>query len=222
MKNQIRNVLPRSAWQKVVIQESGEELVPVVETDRLKVGLVKKPYGVIFYVRKSVAEKLYKVSERLPEKIVLVLIEGYRTLRAQQDSWDRKFEKLKIENPLWSDQEIEEQVRLVVAKPLPLANHHCGGATDVTLAYTDGTLLDMGTIYPSEAMSADWYTKFQMLSDEITNIQKQNRKILRDAMETEDFVWYPGEWWHYCWGDRMWAVYSGQSECIYGPIELKE
>ena len=169
----------------------------------------------------SVAEKLYRASEKLPENIVLVLIEGYRTLRAQQDSWDRKFDSLKIENPHWSDEEIEKQVRLVVAKPLPLANHHCGGAVDVTLAYNDGTLLDMGTIYPSEAMSADWYKKFQMFSDEITDVQKINRKILRDAMETEDFVWYPGEWWHYCWGDRMWAVYSHQNQCIYGPIEFE-
>jgi D-alanyl-D-alanine dipeptidase len=59
-----------------------------------------------------------------------------------------------------------------------------------------------------------------MLSDKITEEQKANRKILRDAMEKEDFVWYPGEWWHYCFGDRMWAVYSNQKECFYGPIEL--
>lgn len=39
-------------------------------------------------------------------------------------------------------------------------------------------------------------------------------------MKKEDFVWYPGEWWHYCFGDRMWAVYSNQIECFYGPIEL--
>jgi D-alanyl-D-alanine dipeptidase len=38
-------------------------------------------------------------------------------------------------------------------------------------------------------------------------------------MEAEDFVWYPGEWWHYCYGDRMWAVYSGRTECMYGSLE---
>jgi D-alanyl-D-alanine dipeptidase len=69
-------------------------------------------------------------------------------------------------------------------------------------------------------MNADWHEKFKMLSDKITDEQKANRKILRDAMEKEDFVWYPGEWWHYCFGDRMWAVYSNQRECFYGPIEL--
>lgn len=69
-------------------------------------------------------------------------------------------------------------------------------------------------------MSVEWYKKIQMFSDKITNEQKQNRKTLQDAMETENFVWYPGEWWHYCWGDRMWAVYTNQTECYYGPIYL--
>lgn len=221
MLNQITKTLSRSEWEKVFICENNEPLVEVKETTRLKIGLIFKSYKPSFFVRKTVAEKLYKVSENLPKGIVLVLIEGYRTLKAQQDSWDRKFQKLKTENPNWTDEEIEKQVRLVVAKPAPLANHHCGGAVDVTLAYSDGTLLDMGSPYPSEAMSAEWYKKFQMLSDEITDDQKVNRKILRDAMETEDFVWYPDEWWHYCWGDRMWAVYSNQTECFYGSVELK-
>jgi len=219
MKNQINYILPRSEWLKVSISEINEPLVEVKETSRLKIGLVSKRYQPFFCARKTITEKLYKISEILPEGINLVLIEGYRTLKSQQESWDRKFQKLKQGNPSWTDEYIEQQVRLVVAKPLPLANHHCGGAVDVTLAYSDGTLLDCGTPYPSEAMSAEWYRKFQMLSDEITDEQKTNRKILRDAMETEDFVWYPGEWWHYCFGDRMWAVYSRQTECFYGPID---
>lgn len=145
------------------------------------------------------------------------MIEGYRTLKSQQESWDREFKKLKHKNPSWTDEYIEQNVGLVIARPTPLANHHCGGAIDVILAYTDGTLLDMGSPYPSDNTGVDWHKKFQMFSDEIDDKQKSNRKILRDAMETQDFVWYPGEWWHYCWGDRMWGVYSKQTECFYGP-----
>lgn len=220
MLNQTTKILPKSEWEKVFINDKKEQMVEIRETKRLKIDLVKKQYITSFFVRKTVAEKLQKVSEILPEGINLVLIEGYRTLKSQQESWDKKFQKLKSENPNWTNDEVEKQVRLVIAKPTPLANHHCGGAIDVTLAYEDGNLLDMGTPYPSEAMSNEWYKKFQMLSDEISDKQKLNRKILRDAMETQDFVWYPGEWWHYCWGDRMWAVYSSQKECFYGPIEL--
>jgi D-alanyl-D-alanine dipeptidase len=219
MKNQITKILSAKDWQRIVIEENNDILVSVKETERLKIGLIKKPYDQIFLVRKTVTEKLYRAAEQLPEGLNLTLIEGYRTMQAQQESWDSKFNKLKLENPTWSDEEIDKHVRLVVARPAPLANHHCGGAIDVTLAYADGGLVDMGTPYPSEAMSAEWYKKFQMLSEEITQEQKDSRKILRDAMETEDFVWYPGEWWHYCFGDRMWAVYSRQPKCFYGPIE---
>lgn len=220
MVNQTTYTLPRSAWQNVVINENNDPLVIIQPTDRLKINVISKNYEPYFYVRKTVAEKIYKISESLPNGINLVLIEGYRTLEAQQRSWDTKFTLLKKENPTWSDEEINQKVGLVVAKPLPLANHHCGGAVYVTLMYSDGTLLDMGTPYPSEAMSAEYYTKFQMLSEDINDEQKKNRKILRDAMEAQEFVWYPGEWWHYCWGDRMWAVYSGKTECYYGPIDL--
>lgn len=222
MKNQITKTLSKSEWEKIIIHETSEPLVEIKETTRLKIGLIKKQYSQLFYVRKTVTDKLLKVSENLPVGINLVLIEGYRTLKSQQESWDVKFNKLKAENPMWSLKQIEQQVRLVVAKPTPLANHHCGGAVDVTLVKSGGELLDMGTLYPNEAMSADWYKKFQMLSTEITEEQENNRKILRDVMEREDFVWYPGEWWHYCWGDRMWAVYSNQTECFYGPIELND
>jgi D-alanyl-D-alanine dipeptidase len=220
MKNQIEKVLPRSAWGNVVIHENDEPLVEVKQTQKLKIGLIQKSYQQSFFVRKTVAEKLRRVAERLPEGIHLTLIEGYRSLDSQQESWDTKFEKLKTENPDWTDEQVEQQVRMVVAKPTPLANHHCGGAVDVALVKEDGTFIDMGTQYPNEAMSAEWYKKFLMLSSDITEEQKANRKILRDAMETEDFVWYPGEWWHYCWGDRMWAVYSEQANCVFGSIEL--
>lgn len=216
---QIIKILPRTAWQNIVIKENDEPLIEVQETDKLKLGLVSKNYQPTFLVRRTVAEKLKKVANNLPENIVLVLIEGYRTLEAQTNSWNSKFHKLRAENPNWTDQEVEQKVALVVARPQPLANHHCGGAIDVTLAYRDGSLVNMGTPYPSVSMGAEWHKKFLMLSDEITSEEEENRRILRDAMMSEGFVWYPGEWWHYCWGDRMWAVYSNRPECFYGPIE---
>lgn len=220
MIGQIQKNLPRSEWQKVSIIENGEPLVEIKDLERLRLGFIQKEYKPSFFVRRTISEKLEQVSNSLPPGIVLVLIEGYRSMQNQQDSWDKAFLKLKTDNPDWSDEDIESKVRLIIAKPHPLANHHCGGAIDVTLAYSSGGLLDMGTPYPSEAMSVDWYKKSQMFSTEITEEQKVNRKILRDAMETEGFVWYPGEWWHYCWGDRMWAVYTNQTKCIYGPVDL--
>jgi len=220
MKKQITYVLPRSAWEGMVIHENNEPLVPLHETEKLKLGVVAKEYDVLFYVRTTIAEKLYRIATALPDGLALIVIEGYRTMQAQQDEWNRVFQKIKTQNPHETDVAIEQQVRLLVAPPAPLANHHCGGAVDVTLAYADGTLVDMGTPYISQASKED-RINFPMLASGINSIQTANRELLRNAMETEDFVWYPGEWWHYCWGDRMWAVYTHQKECVYGPAYLE-
>ena len=222
--NQITKALPRATWDTVTIKETGEPLVELIETKKLKLGGIHKVYEPLFLLRQTVAEKLYKVSENLPQGMVLIIIEGYRTMQHQQDSWDRNFQRVKNDNQGMSDAEVEKIVRMVIAKPHPLANHHCGGAVDVTLGYENGELLDMGSPYPSEAYGTDIREKFPMFPNSllkklITKEQEKNRKLLREAMEQEDFVWYPAEWWHYCWGDRMWAVYSRRTSCMYGSIE---
>lgn len=215
---QIIKSLPRVAWESVTVQENGEAILSIPETDKLKLGWVKKKYEASFTARKSVVEKLLKVSKALPEGFVLVVVEGVRTLEHQRFGWNSKWDHVKAENPTWTDDQIEKAVRMVVAKPAPLANHNCGGAVDVVLGRVDGTLVDMGTLYPSHGSDMDTASKFPMLCPHITEEQKANRKILREAMEAEGFVWYPGEWWHYCYGDRMWAVYTNRTECFYGPL----
>ena len=222
MNPQFTKTLPKTAWQSIVIKENNEPLVEVVETDRIKIGEgFKIDYNPTYFVRKTVADKLIEVSKKLPENVNLILIEGYRTMESQQKLWDDHFEKIKIESPNLSVEQIEDKVKMIVARPNPLANHHCGGAIDVTLCFDNGESLDMGTPYPSEPASFDVQNKYPMLCDEISEDQFNNRKILRDVMTSCSFVWYPGEWWHYCYGDRMWAVYTDQIECLYGPVELQ-
>ena len=48
--------------------------------------------------------------------------------------------------------------------------------------------------------------------------RRRNMKVLYDAMTKAGFANYPLEWWHYSYGDRMWAAYSGKEECFYGPV----
>lgn len=38
-------------------------------------------------------------------------------------------------------------------------------------------------------------------------------------MKKNGFVNYPNEWWHFCYGDRMWAAYSGKKTCFYGLVK---
>ena len=214
--NQITKTLPKSAWQDVVISENNERLVEVVETEKLIYG---SQFGLwennnSYYLREIVTHMLYKASEILPSGYKLAMVEGVRSIEKQQEHWNRKFEHFSVEHPEWSLEEIEYQTVLVVARSAPLANHNCGGAVDVALVY-NGELVDMGT--KPQAFAEKEVVK--MFSELITNEQVQNRTILREAMESVGFVWYPGEWWHYCYGDRMWAVYTNRKECMYGPIQ---
>ncbi len=92
----------------------------------------------------------------------------------------------------------------------------CGGAVDVCLVNESGGMLDFGTGYAAAGFACR--RKCPMFARDLTSEQVKNRKILRDAMTSAGFVYYPGEWWHYCYGDRMWAVYTGRDECFYGPV----
>jgi len=92
------------------------------------------------------------------------------------------------------------------------SSHQTGGAIDVTLIDNNGSRIDMGTTL------TDFGEKVHTDSDLIIKKQKENRRILYNAMTSVGFVNYPLEWWHYSYGDRMWAAYSGRTECFYGPL----
>lgn len=216
MNKQIIKTLPKSAWQDVVIIENNEHLVEVMETEMLIHGSQFGPWesNNSYLLRETVANMLYKATELLPSGYKLAIVEGVRSIEKQQEHWNRKLQHFSTDHPEWSLEEIEYQTALVVARPAPLANHNCGGAVDVALVYNN-ELVNMG----SKPQALAEKKIVEMFSELITDEQKKNRSILREAMELVGFVWYPGEWWHYCYGDRMWAVYTGQKECVYGPIQ---
>lgn len=198
---QIKQVLPRKYWDRVSIVENNELMVE---------------YGGSF-VRKVVAEKLDRVKQNIPAGYFLKIIEGYRSLEKQQQAWNQKKSQVISENPSWTSDQVDAEVRLVVARPNGVTNHICGGAVDVCLIDAHGIMIDCGTEYAPA--NEDGRKKCPMFSNLITQEQKENRKILRTVMESAGFVWYPGEWWHYCYGDRMWAVYTGRTDCFYGAVE---
>ncbi len=220
MTEQIQRGLPRSAWEGVVIQENNEPMVELVETERLKLGSGFKGYQPSFFVRQTVAVKLYNAANRLPAGINMIVIEGHRSMENQQREWDIFSAKIEEKFPDYSQEEKEAIIKGFVALPNPLANHYCGGAVDVLLALDDGTLLDMGTPYISLVENIEDKKKFPMHSEFVSFKQRMNRSILRYAMEAEGFVWYPLEWWHFCFGDRMWAVYLNIKPCMYGPVTI--
>lgn len=48
---------------------------------------------------------------------------------------------------------------------------------------------------------------------------KDNRKILLEIMQDQNFVNYPTEWWHFSYGDRYWAYHQPTKNAIYGSAD---
>lgn len=226
---QITTTLPASAWKDIPIKECGEELVLVRENPKLKLGYPEHIRGVktgeehqrSFLVRRSVDAKLRELTQyRLPSNIALVLIEGWRSMEHQKLVWERTCNIVQQANPDWTTEKVEQKARLYSAPPSRFANHHCGGAVDVTLAEKDtGILLDMGTPYPHAHSGEGIMELYPTDAEHVLAPHKENRRILREAMQAVGFANYPKEWWHYSFGDRMYAGYTKRAECIYGPVE---
>jgi len=41
-------------------------------------------------------------------------------------------------------------------------------------------------------------------------------------MMKEGFVNYPLEWWHWCYGESLWAYVNKKEYSIYGKIHLRD
>lgn len=70
---------------------------------------------------------------------------------------------------------------------------HCHGSTvDLTLCDIDGEEIDMGGAFDFFSLSS--HSDF---IDSLTNLQRDNRALLREAMEKHGFKIATTEWWHF-------------------------
>jgi D-alanyl-D-alanine dipeptidase len=126
------------------------------------------------YLRRSVAEKLSKAHESLKAK-------GYGI-----KCWDC-YRPHSVQVEMWK---ILPDARYV-ANPKKGSNHNRGIAVDVTLVDLEGQEMDMPTGFDDFRKVA--WRDYQDLPEN----KKQNRAILRNAMEQAGFKSIRTEWWHY-------------------------
>jgi D-alanyl-D-alanine dipeptidase len=114
------------------------------------------------------------------------------------------------------DEERERYWARPTADPASPAPHSTGGAVDLTIAWEDGEPLFMGSLFddPSVISGTDY---FETRADNVsTEEARANRRILYWTMIEAGFANHADEWWHYCWGDQMWARRTGQPAALYG------
>lgn len=181
-------------------------------------------------VRKTVAEKLQSVNKILvSQQLELYLFDGYRPLSVQQYmyyNWVPRF--YKEQNPSWSDAAIQAEIAKYWAKPPQQASelsinhlppHLTGAAVDLTLRCSiTHRHLEMGSMFDdtSQESNSAYFEHATNLTNSLTfGVAQENRRLLFHLLCNEGFASFHREWWHFSYGDRLWAAYHNQPEALY-------
>jgi len=95
--------------------------------------------------------------------------------------------------------------------------HSTGGALDVCLSDKDGNIVDMGSMVDQmdETSNPNFYAN---IKNEEAIIWNSRRNLLREIMTKFGFAQHPNEWWHFSYGDQLWAWKNKKENAIYGKI----
>ena len=167
------------------------------------------------YCRQSVADLLIESTKYLPAGILFYIKEAYRPLSVQRNLLERIYKKYKEQYTNLKENELLKKLYEYVA-PLDVAPHPTGAAIDIVLIDNKGIEINMGTKFNAEPVDTE--NKTYTYNELLTKEEKENRKILIEALERVDFVNYPSEWWHWSYGDKYWGYIKGKY-AIYNQIE---
>lgn len=213
-------------YQQVAIVECGEPLVPI--PPELFALQSPHPYQLLgatykdtspYYLRQGVLDSLIQAQARLQLKHPgwrIQIFDAYRPVAVQQFMVDYTFaqvvatQKLNANNLTAAQrQEIWQQVYQIWAMPsldpLTPPPHSTGAAVDITLVDAAGNIVYMGSEI-DELSPASHPNYFDNSTEE--QQYRDRRQLLYDVMRFAGFMRHPGEWWHFCQGDQMWAWLS--------------
>jgi len=75
---------------------------------------------------------------------------------------------------------------------------------DVCLSDKDGNLVEMGSMIDQMDETSNPYF-YAYIKNEEAIIWKSRRNLLREIMSKFGFAQHPNEWWHFSFGDQLWA-----------------
>ncbi len=230
-------------YQQIPILECGEPLVAIpldlfaVESPHpyQKLGA---PYGERspYHLRQTVLDNLIQAQNLLQRHHPnwrIQIFDAYRPVAVQQFMVDYTFNQV-VQQVAPSHpsavqcQAIWEQVYQIWAVPSTNPHtpppHSTGGAVDVTLVDSSGQTVDMGSAI--DEMSARSHPDhFANSTDALKQQYHTHRQTLWNIMRQSGFQRHPGEWWHFCMGDQMWAWLNNQTNSTklfaaqYGHID---
>lgn len=242
-------------YQHLPILEAGEPLVaipaePFVLAQPHPYQALGAPYGGVspFYVRQEVLRALHQAHLHLQAHHPgwrILIFDAYRPVAVQQFMVDYTFAEaaqalgLDPANLIPKQrQALLEQVYQIWAipshDPKTPPPHSTGAAVDITLVDQQGKAVEMGS--PIDELSGrsqpDYFAQIAADPHRSSEERQQaalvdtHRQLLKQVMRAAGFQRHPGEWWHFCRGDQMWAWLMQQQNprttvtACYGRVEL--
>lgn len=195
---------------RVTEREDPVQMTVFKETDRI---FLNPQFRDDWRIRIEIRKRIEEASTTLPDGLAFMIFEAYRSRQQQQKIWDPLYAKLQRENPRWDKDELYMETSRWISPPDGFGSgHQAGAAVDITLATLDQRPLDMGT-------SMNEQTMLSVTGSPVAKAIRKNRDLLITALAAQGLVNYPNEWWHFSYGDRLWAEITGQTHAFFEPID---
>ncbi len=205
-------LLVPSIW----IRENHSQLVSLMDTN---FNLIFEPSILKNYqylVREAIIEKIGRISKVLDKQDkILIIRSAWRSFEHQRLLWETTFASFKKKHPEKSDGDIKQIISYFIAPPTK-SMHVTGGAVDA-LIYDkiEDCVMNFGT---NKGLEIDLSKKCYPYYPNISPEAKKNRALLINLFEDEDFVCDLKEYWHFDYGNTIWAIEKDKEFAIYGPI----
>jgi zinc D-Ala-D-Ala dipeptidase len=230
-------------YQRIAIVESHDPLVAIPATGfdlvsphpYAKLGA---PYGdkSPFYLRQGVLDRLQQAQQQLQQLRPgwrIQVFDAYRPVPVQQFMVDHTLQQVLADRGLTHPNPAQHEAALNQVyqfwarpnwDPLMPPPHSTGAAVDITLVDDQGRELDMGC--PIDELSSRSHPDhFVGLADPVAEQADRHRQLLNFCMGQAGFQRHYHEWWHFSWGDQLWAWLAGRAQAdraftaCYGRVE---
>ena len=220
-------------WSPIPIEECGEPLQALppalLRMEPHPYMALGAPYGTSgnpFQLRLGVVQRLLDAQQQLVEhdpRLRLSIFDAWRPIAVQAFMVDHSIAELcrergvEVRSGDAFDQVVADVGRFWAAPsrdPATPPPHSTGAAVDLTLSSSDGTPLAMGgEIDAIGAVSEPQH--YAGREDSEARRWHQRRQLLAEVMGAAGFAQHPNEWWHYSFGDQLWAWRKGAAVAVY-------